>query len=160
MERFKQADYFCADDIAITSFSQNSQMTYGELATEVVRVHQFLNSYNIKKGEAVVLINDASTEWVTSLAGVVTFGAKAVVVPSGMSESEMEEVRRASSARLVFDDSTRQSVASTGICRRIDLDIFAFRPTDAIIVDYTRGPLGHLSATTTRVDDFMQIADG
>lgn len=64
---------------ALTDYTRNTTMTYGQLAQSIALAHTFYESVGIRPGDKIALCGKDSSDWVRTYIGIVTYGA--VVVP-------------------------------------------------------------------------------
>ncbi len=64
---------------ALTDYKDKTSMTYGELATEIARLHIMFDELGIEKGDKIALIGKNHSSW--SLVFLATFTYGAVIVP-------------------------------------------------------------------------------
>lgn len=156
MKRIRPTYDFNANDTALTNFSMGQTMTYAQLAIGISDIHKLLYNKGVRKGDHVLLTNDGTPEWVTRLAGIVTYGAVAVVIPTNTNSIERADIKQRDN--IVFDFNTLDT--DTHIDgKEVYIDIFSFSLKDDIIVDYSYNEFGFLSSATTKVYEFMQLAD-
>ncbi|GEM_PF-5172667 len=156
MKRIRPTHDFNANDIALTNFSMGQQLTYAQLAIGLSDIHNLLYNIGAKKGDKVLITNYGTPEWVIQLAGVVTYGAVAVVVPNNVTGFERNKI--VSENNVIFDFD-RHNMHATNETHAIDIDIFSFSLKDNIIIDYTYNEFGYLVSATTKVYEFMQLAE-
>ena len=157
MKRIKPTYDFNANDIALTNFSMGETITYAQLAIGISNIHKILYYNNVGKGDHILLVNDGTPEWVTRLAGIVTYGAVAVIIPNNLSSYERADIITREGIREDIDLSDKSGKNTTH--EAIDIDIFKFTLNDDIIIDYTYNEFGFLSPTRTKVYEFMQLAE-
>ncbi len=156
MKRIKPTNDFNANEVALTNYSTGDTMTYAQLAISISHIHQILYNNGVKKGEHILLSNNGTPTWVAHLAGVVTYGAVAVIVPSKLSNYELSDIKeRENIIDLDLSGSGRLHTSHEDI----DIDIFKFTLNDDIIVDYSYNDFGFLSPTRTKVYEFMKLAE-
>lgn len=156
MKRLRPAYDFNASDIALTNFSMGEQLTYAQLAIAISDIHKLLCNKGVKKGDNVLVTNNGTPNWVMRLAGIVTYGTVAVVVPNNITGYERDRIIAENDVVLDFDNISTESMSED---QPIDIDIFSFSLKDNIIVDYTYNEFGYLASTTTKVYEFMQLAE-
>ena len=64
---------------ALTDYTKNVTLTYGQFARSIALIHTFYESIGVKPGDKIAVCGKDSTDWVRSYMGIVTYGA--VVVP-------------------------------------------------------------------------------
>ncbi|MCM1489722.1 MAG: AMP-binding protein [Muribaculum sp.] len=64
---------------ALTDYTKQETMTYGQLAQSIALAHVFYESVGIKPGDKIALCGKDSSDWIRTYMGIVTYGA--IVVP-------------------------------------------------------------------------------
>ena len=103
MKRIRQFESFNADNVALTNYSTGVNMTYGQFAIGITNIHCLLFRNGIGKNDYVLITNEGTSSWAVELAGTVTYGAIAVVVPDNLSKSEREQIINQTSSKLDYD---------------------------------------------------------
>ncbi len=160
MKRIKPFNDYETACIALTNYCKGRDLTYNELAVGITNIHNILSTQGVNKNDRVAITNSETEVWAIKLAAIVTYGAVAVIVPHNASNADKEYINNVSAPVLCLDDYDNLDLLLTPSSHRpIRIDIMQFSLDDDIIIDFRRDRSGHLHAATTKVYEFMQLAD-
>ncbi|MBR6831535.1 MAG: AMP-binding protein [Tidjanibacter sp.] len=94
----------CSDEIALTDYFTKKNYSYGEMATEIERLHIFMADCGVKKGNKVALIGKNNTQFVITYIAVVTYGAVIVPILSDFNPNDAVNIINHSDSVLLFAD--------------------------------------------------------
>ncbi len=87
---------------ALTDYSGQRTMTYGQLAGKIALIHLFFESIGLKPGDKVALCGRDSVEWVKIYMATVTYGAVIVPILSDFNPVDVSHIVNHCGARLMF----------------------------------------------------------
>jgi long-chain acyl-CoA synthetase len=76
--------------------------TYGELQQATLRVSRYLQEAEGQPGDRVLLIGESGLFWVAAYLGAMKAGLVSVPLPAGISAVELDFIREATAAKMVF----------------------------------------------------------
>lgn len=160
MRRIKPLNDYDTNSIALTNYCQSKEITYNELAAGIANVHRILYKKGVSKNDRVAITNAETEIWAIKLAAIVTYGAVAVTLPNKMSEGEKASIIAESGSKTCLDEfEDLDALLGTTNLRPIGIDLRAFSLDDDIIISYRRDLFGTLQSETTKVHQFMQVAE-
>ena len=83
--------------------------TYGEIATEILKLHTLFGEYGIKKGEHVAICARNSAEWCITFLAITSYGCVAVPLLADFLPRNIAELTKLSDSRLLFIDKNIHS---------------------------------------------------
>ena len=87
---------------ALTDYVSGKGITYGELATNIAKLHLFFESIGLRPGSKVALCGKDSPGWVMIYMGVVTYGAVIVPILSDFNPVDVTHIVNHSEAEILF----------------------------------------------------------
>ena len=160
MKRIKPLNDYETATIALTNYCKGRDLTYNELAVVITHINHILSTHGVSKNDRVAITNEETEAWAIKLAAIVTYGAVAVIVPNQASNTDKEYINNVSAPVMSLDgyDSLEQ-LLNTPTRRPVRINIMQFSLDDDIIIDFRRDRCGQLHAVTTKVYEFMQLAE-
>lgn len=64
---------------ALTDYGKGKTFTFGDVATEIARIHLLFHECQVRRGDKIALIGKDSSRWCIAYMAVVTYGA--IIVP-------------------------------------------------------------------------------
>ena len=64
---------------ALTDYGKSKTFTFGDVATEIARIHLLFHECQVRRGDKIALIGKDSSRWCIAYMAVVTYGA--IIVP-------------------------------------------------------------------------------
>ncbi len=86
---------------ALTDYTKNKTITYGEFAKSIAIAHTFYESVGIKPGDKIALCGKDSSDWVRTYMGIVTYGAVVVPILSEFNPIDITHIVNHSGARIL-----------------------------------------------------------
>ena len=90
---------------ALSNYGANT-FTYGEIATEIERLHLLFQECGIKKGEKIAICSRNSAEWCIAYFAVVTYDAVCVPLLADFLPQNVADLTRLSDSRLLMVDNS------------------------------------------------------
>ncbi len=87
---------------AFTDYMEKRTMTYGEVATQVARLHMLFKKMGFEKGDKVALIGKNGANWCTVYVATITYGAVIVPILQDFNASAVQHIVNHSDAKLLF----------------------------------------------------------
>jgi len=87
---------------ALTDYVSGKEMSYGEMAVTIAKLHIFFRAAGLKPGSKVALCGKDSSSWVLIYMGVVTYGAVIVPILSEFNPVDVTHIVNHSEAELLF----------------------------------------------------------
>lgn len=87
---------------AVTDLNENTTFTYGELATQIARMHILFEFMNIKKGDKIALVGSNHSSWVIVFMASITYGAVIVPILRDYHFNSIENIILHSDAKISF----------------------------------------------------------
>jgi len=90
---------------AVPCFSDeggDTDLTYGDVANRIFRLHQVFSECGIKRGDRIGLCGRNSSHWAVTYLAAVTYGAVIVPILPDFSSGEIEHIVRHSECSLLF----------------------------------------------------------
>ena len=85
-----------------TDYGENKTMTYGNLATEIAKLHLLFEQCNIAKGDKIALIGKNTSQWTCTYIAVVTYGAILVPILQDFNPNDVQHIVNHSDSMLLF----------------------------------------------------------
>lgn len=87
---------------ALTDYTEEKTITYGELAKNIARLHILFRQCHIKKGDKIALIGKNTSSWITVFMATITYGATIVPVLQEFNPHDVQHIINHSEAVLLF----------------------------------------------------------
>lgn len=89
---------------ALTDYKEKSSFTYGEVATQIAKLHNLFEEANIQRGDKIALIGKNHSSWCTVFLASITYGAVIVPILHDFHPDNMLNIILHSDAKLMFVD--------------------------------------------------------
>lgn len=86
----------------MTDYIEKRTVTYGEVATDVARLHALFQAIGFEKGDKVALVGKNGINWCEVYLATVTYGAVIVPVLQDFNPSDIQHIINHSDAKLLF----------------------------------------------------------
>jgi long-chain acyl-CoA synthetase len=160
MKRIKPLIDYETASIALTNYCKGRDISYNDLAVGITNIHNVLYTHGVNKNDHVAITNEETEIWAIKLAAIVTYGAVAVIIPNKASNTDKEYIYNVSSPVICLDEYDNiDKLLLPSNYRPSRIDITKFSLHDDIIIDFRRDRFGKLHAETTKVYEFMQLAE-
>jgi long-chain acyl-CoA synthetase len=83
---------------------QGKTFTFGEIATEIERLHLVFDEFDIKKGDKIAICAKNSAEWAASFLSINTYGAVAVPILADFHPDNVNSLVDHSESTILFTD--------------------------------------------------------
>ncbi len=80
----------------------NGALTYGEVANQILKIHELFKKQNIEKGDKIAVIGKNSANWGTVYIATVTYGAVIVPLLQDFKPKDVYKLVNHSDAKLLF----------------------------------------------------------
>lgn len=101
---------------ALTDYIKGNTLTYGELSTEIAKLHILFKQAKIKRGDKIALIGRNTPSWVTVFIGTYTYGAIIVPILQEFNANDVQHILNHSESVLLFSsDSIWDSLELDGM---------------------------------------------
>lgn len=87
---------------ALSEYSKNTLITYGDLATSIAMTHTLFESIGIKPGDKIALCGKDSADWVKVYMATITYGAVIVPILSDFNPLDITHIVNHSGAELLM----------------------------------------------------------
>lgn len=87
---------------ALSEYSKNTLITYGDLATSIAITHTLFESIGIKPGDKIALCGKDSADWVKIYMATITYGAVIVPILSDFNPLDITHIVNHSGAELLM----------------------------------------------------------
>lgn len=92
----------------------NGGLTYGQLASQMQRIHSLFREHGVKKGDKIALVGKNSANWGCIYIATVSYGAIIVPLLQDFTPKDIYKLVKHSDSKLLF--------ASEYICEKLDLN--------------------------------------
>jgi len=86
---------------ALSDYAGDTQ-TFGEIASRIRKIHQFMSASGIKQGDKIALVGKNSAQWCVIYLAVTTYGAVIVPILPDFREEDLHGIIHHSDSRLLF----------------------------------------------------------
>ena len=87
---------------ALTDYPTKKTQTYGEVATEIAKIHLLFETIGLRPGDKVALCGKDSTQWVKIYMATITYGAVIVPILSEFNPVDVTHIVNHSEAKIFF----------------------------------------------------------
>ncbi len=96
---------------ALTDYVSGATMSYGDLATQIAKIHLFYEKCNVKKGDKVALLGKSTDRWVTIYIATLAYGATIVpILPEFNPQDAQHIVNHSDAVMLIVSESIWETV--------------------------------------------------
>lgn len=89
---------------ALTDYTEQRTLTYGDMATQIARHHLLFQTIGLRQGDKVALIGRNTIDWVVVFMSVVTYGGTIVPILSDFTTEDATHIINHSGATLLYVD--------------------------------------------------------
>lgn len=86
----------------LTDYGENNTFTYGEVASEIARIHLLFKHCQLRRGDKVAIIGKNNTRWCISFLATVTYGAIVVPILQDFNPSDVHYIINHSESSFLF----------------------------------------------------------
>ncbi|MEG2756071.1 MAG: AMP-binding protein, partial [Mucinivorans sp.] len=87
---------------ALTDYFKKETFTYGEMASEIAKLHILFAELKIKRGDKIAILGRNNTRWCISTLGAITYGAVAVPILQDFNANDVQHIINHSGSRILF----------------------------------------------------------
>ena len=87
---------------ALSLYGTDDNLTYGEFAAEIAKLHILFSNVGIKKGDKIALLGKNTPKWITTFFATITYGAVVVPILNDFNPHDSTHIINHSDARLLF----------------------------------------------------------
>lgn len=90
------------DNPALTDYGTDRTYTYGDVATQMARLHLFYEKLGLREGDKIALCGANSARWAIALMSTFSYGAVAVSILPDFTGADIERLVNHSDAQVLF----------------------------------------------------------
>ena len=90
------------DSPALTDYGTDRTYTYGDVATQMARLHLFYEQLGLREGDKIALCGANSSRWAIALMSTFSYGAVAVSILPDFTGADIERLVNHSDAQVLF----------------------------------------------------------
>lgn len=94
------------NDVCLCEYTTGKEITYGELARRIARIHIFFEKNGVKPGDRVALLGKNTTNWVVVFMATITYGAIIVPILNEFNAHDCVHIVNHSGSLLLFVSDT------------------------------------------------------
>lgn len=87
---------------ALTDYFKEETFTYGQLASQIAKLHILFDEYGVKKGDKIAIIGRNNPRWCIAFMATVTYGAVIVPILQDFNSNDVHHIINHSDAVLLF----------------------------------------------------------
>lgn len=87
---------------ALTDYGKGKTFTFGDVATEIVRIHLLFHECQVRRGDKIALIGKDSSRWCIAYMAVVTYGAIIVPILQDFNPNDVHHIINHSESVFLF----------------------------------------------------------
>lgn len=87
---------------ALTDYGKSKTFTFGDVATEIARIHLLFHEYQVRRGDKIALIGKDSSRWCIAYMAVVTYGAIIVPILQDFNPNDVHHIINHSESVFLF----------------------------------------------------------
>lgn len=87
---------------ALTDYGKGKTFTFGDVATEIARIHLLFNECQVRRGDKIALIGKDSSRWCIAYMAVVTYGAIIVPILQDFNPNDVHHIINHSESVFLF----------------------------------------------------------
>ena len=87
---------------ALTDYGKSKTFTFGDVATEIARIHLLLHECQVRRGDKIALIGKDSSRWCIAYMAVVTYGAIIVPILQDFNPNDVHHIINHSESVFLF----------------------------------------------------------
>ncbi|MBQ9340233.1 MAG: AMP-binding protein [Paludibacteraceae bacterium] len=90
------------DDVALTNYGEDNEITFGGLAAEILRLHEMFRMLGIKKGDKVAIAARNSAHWAVAYLAIASYEAVVVSILQDFKSEDIERLLAHSDSKALF----------------------------------------------------------
>ena len=87
---------------ALTDYGKGKTFTFGDVATEIARIHLLFHECQVRRGDKIALIGKDSSRWCIAYMAVVTYGAIIVPILQDFNQNDVHHIINHSESVFLF----------------------------------------------------------
>ena len=87
---------------ALTDYGKNNTFTFGDVATEIARIHLLFENCQVRRGDKIALIGKDSARWCIAYMAAVTYGAIIVPILQDFNPNDVHHIVNHSESVFLF----------------------------------------------------------
>ena len=87
---------------ALTDYGKGKTFTFGDVATEIARIHLLFHECQVRRGDKIALIGKDSSRWCIAYMAVVTYGAIIVPILQDFNPNDVHHIINHSESVFLF----------------------------------------------------------
>jgi len=87
---------------ALTDYGKSKTFTFGDVATEIARIHLLFHECQVRRGDKIALIGKDSSRWCIAYMAVVTYGAIIVPILQDFNPNDVHHIINHSESVFLF----------------------------------------------------------
>lgn len=87
---------------ALTDYGKSKTFTFGDVATEIARIHLLFHECQVRRGDKIALIGKDSSRWCIAYMAVVTYGAIIVPILQDFNPNDVHHIINLSESVFLF----------------------------------------------------------
>ena len=87
---------------ALTDYGKSKTFTFGDVATEIARIHLLVHECQVRRGDKIALIGKDSSRWCIAYMAVVTYGAIIVPILQDFNPNDVHHIINHSESVFLF----------------------------------------------------------
>lgn len=87
---------------ALTDYAENNDLSYGDLAREIARLHILFESCRLRRGDKIAVIGKNTSKWCIVYLATVTYGAIIVPILQDFNPNDVHHILNHSQSDLLF----------------------------------------------------------
>ena len=87
---------------ALTDYGKSKTFTFGDVATEIARIHLLFHECQVRRGDKIALIGKDSSRWCIAYMAVVTYGANIVPILQDFNPNDVHHIINHSESVFLF----------------------------------------------------------
>ncbi|MEQ3116594.1 AMP-binding protein [Parabacteroides distasonis] len=88
--------------LALTDYGKSKTFTFGDVATEIARIHLLFHECQVRRGDKIALIGKDSSRWCIAYMAVVTYGAIIVPILQDFNPNDVHHIINHSESVFLF----------------------------------------------------------
>ena len=90
------------EDVALTNYGEDRELSFGDLAAQMLRMHELFKLLGIKKGDKVAIAARNSVNWVVAYLAATSYGAVVVSILQDFKAEDIDRLVAHSDSKALF----------------------------------------------------------
>ena len=87
---------------ALTDYGKHNSFTFGEMATEIARIHFLFQECQVRRGDRIALVGKDNARWCIAYMAIITYGAIVVPILQDFNPNDIHHIINHSEAVFLF----------------------------------------------------------